>query len=187
MRYTDSALQSAALAQLISTMIAHDASPQFLRFPFPGLANAVDAILEEKAHKTLDVHAGPAWHKILYAWRLRRGDFRGAAAVLFERLQRLQRNSSSRSAHGAGVHSQQHGSEGLLDEYLVLMNVLACVGEGQAWVLAGAEEGGKKRRVVTLEEVRRGYQEELDRRSVLESGRFALVGGEGDGMDVDGL
>lgn len=183
-RYTDSALQSAALAQLISTMIADNASSQLLRFPFPGLANAVDAILEEKAHKALDVHAGPAWHKILYAWRLQRGDFRGAAAVLFERLQRLQRNSS-RSAHGAGVYSQQHGSDGLLDEYLVLMNVLACVGEGQAWVLAAAEEGGKKRRVVTLEEVRRGYQEELDRRSVLESGRFALVGGEGDGMEMD--
>lgn len=164
-------------------MIAHDASPQLLRFPFPTLAPAVDAILEEKAHAALDVHAGPAYHKLLYAWRLQRGDFRGAAAVLFERLRRLQR-TNERSAH-----SKHNGADPLLDEYLVLMNVLACVGEGQAWVLAGAEDGGKKRRVVTLEEVRRGYQEELDRRSVLESGRFALVGGEGegDGMEMDVL
>ncbi|SLM35622.1 nuclear pore complex protein an-nup120 [Lasallia pustulata] len=176
LRYTDSALQSAALAQLISTMIAQDAASQLLRLPFPGLAAAVDAILEEKAHKTLDVHAGPAFHKILYAWRLRRGDFRGAAAVLFERLQRLRRS---------GPREMRSGGEGLLDEYLVLINVLACVGEGQAWVLAAEEGAEKKRRVVTLEEVRGAYQEELERRSVLESGRFALVGGDGDGGEMD--
>lgn len=77
------------------------------------------------------------------------------------------------------------GGEGLLDEYLVLINVLACVGEGQAWVLAAEEGAEKKRRVVTLEEVRGAYQEELERRSVLESGRFALVGGDGDGGEMD--
>ena len=133
-------------------------------------------MLEDKANRAVDVHAGPGYHEILYAWRVRRGDFRGAAAVLFQRLERTER-----SDHGG----RSTRDDGLLEGYLVLINLLTCVEKGGAWVLAaGGGEGEKaKRRVVTLEDVRRGYQEELDRRSVLESGRFAFVGG-GEEMDL---
>ena len=68
--------------------------------------------------------------------------------------------------------------------------------EGQrGWVFIGgannADGGVKKRKVVTLGDVRAEYSAELDRRSVLEAGRFGIVGGAGGGggggemMDVD--
>jgi len=43
-----------------------------------------------------------------------------------------------------------------------------------------------KRKVVTIEDVRGLYQRELDRRSVIEGGRFGFAGGvdERDEMDV---
>lgn len=101
--------------------------------------------------------------------------------------------------------------------YLNIINLLACAGEDEekeAWVLTdawedvgggkpaagkepegkkGTRKGGKKRTLVTIKDVRAGYQRELDRRSVLESGRwgFGLDGvgeeeeGDGEGMDVD--
>lgn len=72
-----------------------------------------------------------------------------------------------------------------MNEYLALINILANIDPSQAWILADGEgEGeGKKRRVLTLEDVRGEYQAELDRRAAIESGRFAFVGC-GDEMDV---
>lgn len=89
--------------------------------------------------------------------------------------------------------------ETLLEAYLVLINTLACLGKEDGWVLAegiaeeswehgGAVGGGfngaerKRRRIVRLEDVRREYQSELDRRSEMQQGRFPLLGG--DAMDV---
>lgn len=51
----------------------------------------------------------------------------------------------------------------------------------------GEDVGGKgkrKRRIVEVKDVRGQYQRELDRRSVIEGGRFGFVGGAGDEMDV---
>lgn len=94
--------------------------------------------------------------------------------------------------------------------YLNVINLLACAGEKEAddaWVLTDAFEASpgkkgapakKKRKLVTVKDVRAAYQKELDRRSVLESGRwgFGLDGAgdedefmeevDGEGMDVDG-
>jgi len=72
----------------------------------------------------------------------------------------------------------------------VLINTLACLGKEDGWVLAEGVEGehsssGKKskRRIVTLDDVRRDYQSELDRRSEMQQGRFPLLG-DGEAMDV---
>jgi len=64
----------------------------------------------------------------------------------------------------------------------MLINTLACCGKDEGWILAPVEgQGGPKRKIVTLEDVRREYQAELDRRSEIVQGRFAF-GGEA--MDV---
>lgn len=83
----------------------------------------------------------------------------------------------------------------MLEGYLAVINLLSCAGDG--WVLSGGKEGRgsgvgagagaggvsvTKRKVVTLEDVRKKYQDELDRRSVMENGRFGFD--EGDAMDV---
>lgn len=85
----------------------------------------------------------------------------------------------------------------------MLINTLACCGADEGWILAEPVEGaaqlmkegkiGKgargevrraKRRIVTLEDVRREYQAELDRRSEIVQGRFAFGVGGGEAMDV---
>lgn len=66
----------------------------------------------------------------------------------------------------------------------MLINTLVCCGPEDGWILA---EDGKegKRRIVRLEDVRREYQAELDRRSEVSLGRFAfLAGGAAEAMDV---
>ena len=90
----------------------------------------------------------------------------------------------------------------MLNEYLVAINALTIISSGgekeeeegrRGWVFIGgannADGGVKKRKVVTLGDVRAEYSAELDRRSVLEAGRFGIVGGGGGEMmdvDVDG-
>lgn len=84
---------------------------------------------------------------------------------------------------------------------MTVINLLACAGKDEGWVLSGgsasrvAGDGmggfgkpeGAKRKVVRLQDVRREYQGELDRRSVVENGRFGFGddAGGGEGMDVE--
>ena len=93
----------------------------------------------------------------------------------------------------------------IITTFLNIINLLACCGgEDDAWVLTDAfyevhprakampqDEIKKKRALVTIKDVRARYQKELDRRSMLENGKwgFGLDGAgdeeEEDLMDVD--
>lgn len=70
-----------------------------------------------------------------------------------------------------------------------MINLLACV-PGDGWVLSGGDDVddgiGGKRKLVTIKDIRKEYQEELDRRSMIENGRFGFsyADGEGDEMDI---
>ncbi len=80
-------------------------------------------------------------------------------------------------------------------QYIALINALSCVDPKQAWILseelprtgggAGLNGYDKKqpaRKVVTLDDVRRSYQEELDRIAAIQNDQFTFAGG--DEMDV---
>lgn len=113
---------------------------------------------------------------MLAAWRLHHHEFRGAAAALLPPLQAAQARA-------------KRGDDGLEDQYLAVINLLACAGEGNGWVLSedasgGEGKGKRKRKIVEVGDVRALYQRELDRRSVIEGGRFGFVGAGGDEMDV---
>lgn len=119
----------------------------------------------------------PAYHQILFSFRTSNGDFRGAAAILYEHLERL-KNSKGATAQIV----QDPEDETLVRVYALLINTLACCGEKEAWLLAdpivGVHPEGRKRKLVRLEDVRREYTAELDRRNDLAMGRFAIVGDE---------
>ena len=156
--------------------------PALLDLPFSAeLAADADAALLSLAKRSLasTSSATKPHHQILYAFRTQRGDFRGAAEILYEHLERLR--------HSGSQQYQDPEDETALQAYLLLINTLACCGEGEGWLLAepieGVHQAGEKRKLVTLEEVRRDYSAELDRRSDILQGRFPLVGG-GDEMDV---
>ena len=132
--------------------------------------------------------------KILAAWRLRQGDFRGAAAALYSQLQsQVSQHQKGRQKAGAMTKSKIGGSKlstegtvkgnrGADELYLSLINLMACIESGEReakgeWLLSSADGG--KRRVVTIGDVRKGWQKELDRRSLVEGGRWDF------GMVVD--
>lgn len=187
--FTDSALQHSSLRTLITKMCETSHASQLTTLPFLGLQDNVDEILAQKCQSIKDVNAGIPYHKILYSWRIKRSDFRGAASISLERLQRLQQS---------GEGDQMLGEDGLetpvTKQYVALINALSCVEPKHAWILfeeppvkangasVGAKPGPPKRSVVTLEDVRRGYQSELDRIAAIQNNQFAFGGG--DEMDV---
>ena len=183
--FTDNALQHSSLRTLVTKMCESSYASQLTELPFIGLQDTVDAILAQKCQSIVDVTVGIPYHKILYAWRIKRSDFRGAATISLERLQRLQQS---------GDGDKMIGEDGLetpvTKQYITLINALSCVEPKQAWILCEEPprkgQSGKniqpKRRVVTLADLRRAYQKELDRIAAIQNNQFAFAGG--DEMDI---
>jgi DNA repair protein RAD51/nuclear pore complex protein Nup160 len=184
-RHKDTALQTSALQTLITTMAQQSQAGRLLRFPFGTLCGAVDDILNTLCHRTLNMASGPPYHQILYAFRISRNDFRGAALILYDRLQRLK--SSSAKAHDPA-------DESMVQCYMLIINALSSVSEEEAYILAdqrldesswGIGKGKKmlKRQIVTLETLRREYAAELDRVAAIENGQYPFMDGA-DEMDI---
>jgi nuclear pore complex protein Nup160 len=180
------ALRHSSVRTLVTKMCEFSSASELVKLPFIGLQDAVDDILAQKCQSIVEVTVGVPYHKILYAWRIKRSDFRGAAAISLERLQKLQQ---------AGEGDRELGEGGLetpvTKQYVALINALSCVDPKQAWIFqeeppsrpsAASAKKEPKRKVVTLEDIRKAYQEELDRITAIENDQFAFA--EGDEMDV---
>ncbi|TKA28708.1 hypothetical protein B0A50_03036 [Salinomyces thailandicus] len=181
----DQPMKRSDLKRLLDSCVKQDAVPSLLELPFAGdLALEADKVLLAMAKK--DLAAGTTsiatpTYQILFAFRTQRQDFRGAAEILYEHLERLR--------HTPYHHVvQDPEDETLVQVYVLLINTLACCGDEDAWLLAdsipGVHKQGRKRTLVTLADLRREYTAELDKRSDMLYGRFALVGGDEDAMDV---
>lgn len=184
--YTDPALQYSSLRTLVIRMCESSYASQLTELPFIGLQDAVDEILAKKCQAIIEVNVGVPYHKILYAWRIKHSDFRGAASVSFERLQRLQLSGEADRALGEDTFETA-----VTKQYIALINALSCVDPKQAWILAeeptkkqasGVKISQPKRKVVTLDEIRKAYQTELDRIAAIQNDQFSFA--EGDEMDV---
>ncbi|CAO2650300.1 Nn.00g015920.m01.CDS01 [Neocucurbitaria sp. VM-36] len=187
-RHSDAALKHSDLQTLITSMISQSQATQLLKFPLVGLTDDVDAILSSLCQKTLNLASGPPYHQILYSFRISRNNFRGAASILFERLQRLKTTSSK-------IHDPSDDS--LTQCYLMIINTLSSVRQEDAYILAeqkiegtappqwGIGQGKKllKRQIITLETLRKEYQAELDRIAAIEGGQFPFVDPTDD-MDI---
>lgn len=188
----DRALQHSCLKRLVERMCETSQTSELIALPFSGLQEDVDDILFQKCKSTVEVIRGTPYHKILYAWRITHNDYRGAAAVLHDRLQKLRQ---------AGEADNVSGGVDVLDtavtkQYLMLINALSCVDPKQAWITVeevsddeasmsgGSGKSGPKRKVVTLAELRRQYQAELDRVAAIQNNQFGLAADD-DVMVVD--
>lgn len=191
----DRALQHSCLRRLVERMCETSQTSELIALPFSGLQEEVDDILFQKCRATAEVVRGVPYHKILYAWRITHNDYRGAAAVLHDRLRKLRRAGGEADRHmvaGADVLDTA-----VTRQFLMLINALSCVDPKQAWIAvevgdddgdAGDEKrgGGGKRKVVTLAELRRQYQAELDRVAAIQNNQFGLAAeDEDDVMIVD--
>lgn len=84
-----------------------------------------------------------------------------------------------------GMMSKPKQHEEAVRGYLSVINLMSCATE--KWVLVGGMDGGigEKRRLVTIEEVRKRYQDLLDEMSVIETGNFEFGLAEtGETMDI---
>lgn len=134
---------------------------------------------------------------ILHALRLSRKDYRGAVSVLFDRLKIIQKSGRARSDPQAVA---------LRHALLSLINAMTCVAEDEAYMIVNtsddpriggtglkrirgggsAKQGTPRKRqrvVITLDDLRREYQQVLDRCSRIERGDFEF--GDGDDDDDD--
>jgi nuclear pore complex protein Nup160 len=186
MLFTDPALQNSSLRNLVTRMCESSYASQLTELPFVGLQDAVDETLAKKCQSIVDVSVGVPYHKILYSWRIKRNDFRGAAAISYELLQRLQK-----SGEGDRTLGEDTLETAVTKQYVALINALSCVDPKQAWILAeethrkqaaGVKISQPKRKVVTLDDIRTAYQGELDRIAAIQNDQFAFA--EGDEMDV---
>ncbi|KAL8738097.1 MAG: hypothetical protein Q9181_001083 [Wetmoreana brouardii] len=177
----------------------------------PHLHGAIDRYLADQSLPELKLPQKPAisperQRKVLAAWRLRHGDFRGAAAALYLQLQITQKHCEkpgavpkSRLGGSDDDDANGTGNRKLDEAYLTVINLMACIDNeqdrsdntdgqvtqrGGAWLLNSAK--GAKRRVVTISDIRKDWQRELDRRTVVEAGRwgFGMETRNEDDMDL---
>ena len=186
----DQAVQHACLRKLVEKMSDTYHNIELVSLPFPGLQHAVEDILLDKCQGTLDVVHGIPYHHILYSWRIFHHNYRGAASILFDRIQKLRH---------AGEGDKFTG-EDLIDtpvtqHYLMLINALSCVDAKERWILAdefppakprepndeGRERKAPERKMVTMEDIRKQYQDELDRIAAIQNNQFGF---DADGMEI---
>lgn len=191
---TSPVLQRACLTRLVERMSETRHSAALVALPLPGLTAVVDDILAAKCLALVDVAAGPAYHQILYAWRIRHQDYRGAASVLLDRIHKLQRSGAGdglllAAAAAATTTTEDDGvaavDTAITQQYLLVINALSCVDAKQAWIFSeerGEGEGKTKRSVVTLDELRKQYQLELQRITAIQNNDFGFE--EGDVMEI---
>ncbi|KAK6369541.1 hypothetical protein LTS17_009447 [Exophiala oligosperma] len=205
---TDPALQRSSVTLLVNAVLnprcsiydGRSAVEMIQSLPWnmhPSLARHVDQHLAYLAKK--QTSAGTGWFTtdgafdylgILYAMRVAQKNYRGAVSVLYDRLKMVRRSGRMRNDPQATT---------LRHVLLSLINMMACVAPEEAYILADAEpesrgrldaektlegkETNKKRRriIVTLEDLRKEYQQILDRCSRIERGDFDFeVDGESD-------
>jgi len=230
----DEAVQGSYLRRLVEKMCETGQNKELVALPFSGLQDKVDNILLEKCRASKDVIRGIPYHQILYAWRVSRNDYRGGAAVLLDRLQKLRQMGEGDKLGGDDTLDTQ-----VTRQYLLLINALSCLDPKEAFILedllgadkpqhdrngadgledavsdmrledirtivdrngAGEKDarvehlakvmsrGGRgqnvERKVVTLGDVRKQYQEELDRIVAIQNDQYAYTPAEDDEMDM---
>ncbi|KAI9371211.1 nucleoporin Nup120/160-domain-containing protein [Aspergillus egyptiacus] len=169
-RYKDPALQRSALGSLVTSILAASGPgsaglEQILHFPtslIPNIASHVDETLVSLARKqssftsVLDTRTKWAegtvdYQRILQAYRIKRGDYRGAAEVAYHNIERLRQARDSSTHHllskakaGDPIHPLHDEidpeSNEIRHELLSLINLLACVDKSEAYILVDKEE-----------------------------------------------
>ncbi|KAK9470195.1 nucleoporin Nup120/160-domain-containing protein [Dipodascopsis tothii] len=178
----DRPAQLRALADLVRAMCEAGRAARLCELPFLELQRDVERVLEDRAHATTDITAKPNYYKVLYAWRIEHENYREAAAIIYEYIQRL------RNAISASSDDFQDSDIVINDNYLVLLNTLACIDDDALppCILArqyeqtqgGSESPTKRTRrlepvlrsrrvLVKLEDVEHEYSNEIERMRIM--------------------
>ncbi|KAG5657133.1 hypothetical protein KAF25_001722 [Fusarium avenaceum] len=174
----DQAMKNSNLRKLIDRMCATYHNIELVALPFPGLQQEVDDILEQKSKASLDIIEGFPYHQVLYSWRMKHNNYRGAASVVLDRIHKLQNAGEGDEATGEDILDTP-----VTRQYLLLINALSCVEPKQAWIYDEVSTGfghkdAGKRKVVSLADIRKQYQDELDRIAAIHNNQFGFEAGD---------
>jgi nuclear pore complex protein Nup160 len=171
----DGAMRHSNLRKLVDRMCQTYHSNELVALSFPAMQQDVDDILTQRCKSSYDMVDGFPYHQVLYSWRIRHGNFRGAASVLLDRIQKLKLAGEGDKIAGDDVLDTP-----VTKQYLLLINALSCVDAKEAWVYdEGVSEGTAaglpaKRTVVSLADIRKQYQDELDRIASIQNNQFGF-------------
>ncbi|KAF5023204.1 hypothetical protein F66182_4737 [Fusarium sp. NRRL 66182] len=172
----DQAMKISNLRKLVDRMCATYHNIELVALPFPGLQQEVDDILAQKTKTTVDITEGFPYHQVLYSWRIKHNNYRGAASVILDRIHKLQSAGEGEEAAGEDILDTP-----VTRQYLLLINALSCVESKQAWIYdepsAGfgrSNDAAGKRKVVSLADIRKRYQDELDRIAAIHNNQFGF-------------
>ncbi|KAK9366625.1 nucleoporin Nup120/160-domain-containing protein [Lipomyces kononenkoae] len=188
------------LTEFINTLCTSGQSLRLCDYAFLELLTDVEAILEQNARSTIDLHVpfAPNYYKILYSWRTEHGNYQGAASAIYEYVQRLRSGLTRASLDTHDSAEFNTFDIEVTQGYLVLLNTLACIDEKpEPWFLtrradldAGqvesplkkpkiggptADYGRQKRVLVKLSDVEREYAEELARMEAILNRQLAAI------------
>ena len=186
----DEAMQRSYLRKLLEKMCETGQSTELINLPFSGLQDKVDDILVEKCRATKDVLSGVPYHQILYAWRISHNDYRGAATILLDRLQKLRRAGEGDRLASVGGAAGDALDTQVTRQYLLLINALSCVAPQEAYILEDVvpgdddDDGGndgingpKRRRSSDKDDDLEGRLDELAQKLDAEAAAAAGAGG----------
>lgn len=176
----DDALKHSSLRKLVDKMCETCHTMELVSLPFPGLQQEVDDILADRCRNSTDVVQGFPYHQVLYSWRIKRNNYRGAASVLLDHIHKLKLAGEGDKITGDDVLDTP-----VTRQYLLLINALSCVEPQQAWIfdegtpaLHQNGDGASKRKVVSLADIRKQYQNELDRIAAIQNNQFGFEAGD---------
>ena len=177
--FQDNALRHSSLRKFVDRMCETYHNLDLVALPFPGMQQDVDDILDHRCKGEMNVTSGFPYHQVLYSWRIRHGNFRGAASVLLDRIQKLKNSNQGDEIVGDDILDTP-----VTKQYLLLINALSCVDAKQAWIYdEGVSqdrdgESPNKRKVVSLADIRKQYQDELDRIAAIQNNQFGFEAGD---------
>lgn len=119
-----------SILALAKEMTLSSKGQRFCQYPFIGITREVEQILENYLD-TVEMSSDPvlvkAFYQLLYCWRYERGDYRGAATVVYKQVQATKET----------LAVEESSLEELLELYAQVLNTMEFIGKGQAeqWIL----------------------------------------------------
>ncbi|KDE05151.1 hypothetical protein MVLG_04492 [Microbotryum lychnidis-dioicae p1A1 Lamole] len=117
--------RSICLGHLISVMCENGVTSQLIKFAFVGMEADLERNLAFRARNS-DPLATPNYYTILYAYYIRRGDYRSAGTIMFQQARRIGETSSRNVTFHDLATLQCQG-------YLAAINALSLVSPDHAW------------------------------------------------------
>ncbi|CAL1702056.1 unnamed protein product [Somion occarium] len=119
--------------QLVYRMCEENAVDRLMSFNFAGLTTEVEEALSFKV-RNADPRIRPFYSRILYTWHVSRGDFRNAAAVMYQRARKLGTLYDNPADFDALAELQ-------LEAYVVSINALSLIDPASAWFVMPLTNG----------------------------------------------